>query len=140
MPRGSVTSKIASISFIVTTSSIDAHLDGALPDLPPGLVVDGNAAGAPLARRARLGLARDQDLLGTGGQRCRAHEAEEGTDLRVEIRGRQKPSGIDAQHQDAVGHRPLALARRARAREDPTEDLDGEREPVALVLTGGDQP
>jgi hypothetical protein len=28
MPRPSVTAKIASISFMVTTSSIDTHLDG----------------------------------------------------------------------------------------------------------------
>src|SRR2546430_4461821 len=117
-PSASVTSKIASISFIVTTSSIDADLDRALLDLPPRLVVDRDAAVAALARRARLGLARDQDLLGAGGQRRRAHEAEEGADLRVEVGGGEKPSRIDAEHEDAVGHRALALARRARTRED----------------------
>src|SRR2546422_5937553 len=75
MPRASVTAKIASISFIVTTSSIDAHLGGALLDLPPRLVVDRDTAAAPLARRALFRLARDEDLLRPARQRRRAHEA-----------------------------------------------------------------
>src|SRR5262245_9103443 len=108
MPSASVTVKIASISFIVTTSSIDADLGGAGFDLPPRLVVDGHAAGAALARDALLGLARDQDLLGATGQRRRPHEAEERRHLRVEIAGRQEAPGIDADHQDAVADGPLS--------------------------------
>src|SRR5207253_2068689 len=107
----SVTVKIASISFIVTTSSIDADLGGARRDLPPRLVVDRDPAGAPLARGALLGLARDQDFLGTAGQRRRAHEAEERGDLRVKVARRQEAPGIDAHHQDAVAHRALVRAR-----------------------------
>src|SRR5262245_10133931 len=139
MPSASVTAKIASISFIVTTSSIDADLGGAGLDLPPRLVVDGYAAGAALARDALLGLARDQDLLGAAGQRRRPYEAEERGDLRVEIAGRQEAAGIDADHQDAVAHRPLVGTRGPRARQDTAQDLDGQREPVALVLAGRDQ-
>src|SRR5438093_2633324 len=46
MPRASVTPKIASISFIVTTSSTDADLARARGDLPPRLVLDGDAFGS----------------------------------------------------------------------------------------------
>src|ERR1700741_3317270 len=78
MPSASVTAKIASISFIVTTSSIDADLGGARVDLTPRLVVDGHAAGAALARDTLLGLTGNQDLLGPSRQRRRPDEAEGG--------------------------------------------------------------
>src|SRR5262249_13816229 len=139
MPSASVTPKIASISFMVTTSSIDADLGGAGLDLPPRLVIDGHAAGAALTRDALLGLARDQDLLGAAGQRRRPHEAEERVDLRVEIAGRQEAAGIETDHQDAIAHRALVRACGPGAREDAAEDLDRQREPVAFVLTGRDQ-
>src|SRR5207253_10429855 len=135
----SVTVTIESISFIGTTSGLDAALGGARRELPPRLVVDRDPAGAPLARGALLGLARDQDFLGTAGQRRRAHEAEERGDLRVKVARRQEAPGIDAHHQDAVAHRALVRARGAGARQDTAEDLHGEREPVALVFSGGDQ-
>src|SRR5262245_29775733 len=136
MPRASVTAKIASISFIVTTSSIDADLGGARPDLPPRLVVDRHAAGPALARRALLRLAGDQDFLGAAGQRRRPHEAEERPDLSVEIARRQESARIDAQHQNAVADGPLVRTRRSGAGQDAAEDLDGQRHAIALVLAG----
>src|SRR6516162_1649741 len=101
MPSESVTAKIASISFIVTTSSIDAHLGGACLDLAPRLVLDRHAARPALPGDALLGLTWDQDLLRAAGQRRRPYEAEERRDLSVEVPRRQEAPGIDAHHQDA---------------------------------------
>jgi len=70
MPSASVTVKIASISFSVTTSSIDADLARALPDLSPRLVVEGDAPRSTLAQRPLLGLAREQYLLRPRGERA----------------------------------------------------------------------
>src|SRR5438552_8605232 len=106
-PSASVTAKIASISFIVTTSSMHARLGGAFPDLAPGLVVDRDAVGAPLALRARLRLAGDEDLR-AGGRRRRAHPAEQRRHLRVELRRREEARGIEAHDERAVAeHRRL---------------------------------
>ena len=52
----------------MTTSSTDADLRRALPDLPPRLVVERHAVRAALGERALLGLARDQDLLRARGE------------------------------------------------------------------------
>src|SRR5262249_55204890 len=89
MPSESVMAKIASISFIVTTSSTDAYLGGTCLDLPPRFVLDRHAAGCALARDALLRLTRNQDLLRAAGERRRSHEAEERRDLTVKLPGRQ---------------------------------------------------
>src|SRR5688572_21158795 len=75
-PSASVISKIASISFIVTTSSMNARLPGARTDLLPRGVLDGYAVRPALARHALFGLAGNEDLLGAGRERRRAHEAQ----------------------------------------------------------------
>src|SRR5207237_8485803 len=66
MPSASVTAKIASISFIVTTSSMKADLGRAGGDLPPRLLLDGNALDAARALGAPLRLAGHEDLGGAG--------------------------------------------------------------------------
>src|SRR5438874_11210780 len=135
-PSASVTAKIASISFIVTTSSMHARLGGAFADLAPGLVVDRDAVGAPLALRARLRLAGDEDLLRAGGRRRRAHPAEQRRHLGVELRRRQEARGIEAHDQRAVAEHRRLVAGGAGARQDAGQDLDGQREPVAPVRAG----
>src|SRR5687768_4683265 len=114
-PSASVISKIASISFIVTTSSIDARPPGARADLLPRRVLDGNAVRPALACHALLGLARNEDLLGAGGERRRAHEAQKVGHLRVKVRQGQEALRVDADHQSPVRRRSLGLARGARA-------------------------
>src|SRR2546422_9263465 len=96
MPRASVTPKIASISFIVTTSSTDADLAPARGDLPPRLVPDARAFGAARALGARLRLARHQDLGGARGGRGAADPREQrrhpslGLGRRQEARGGER--------------------------------------------------
>src|SRR5438128_243017 len=121
MPRASVTVKIASISFIVTTSSIDTDLGRARRDLPPRLVVDRDPTGAPIARGALLGLARGQDFLGTAGQRRPAPETEKRGDPRGKVAWRQEAPGVDAHHPGALPSPAFGPARRAGA----TPERDG---------------
>ena len=71
-----VLTKIASISFMVTTSSMEAHLVRAPLDLSPGLLLDGYARRAPLLLHPRLRLAGDEDFLRAGGERRRADPVE----------------------------------------------------------------
>src|SRR5262245_31572601 len=102
MPRASVTAKIASISFMETTSSTDARLVGHGADLAPCLVVDRHPRRAALTLVARLRLAGNQDLLGAGGQRRRPYPRHQVGDLRVKVRQRQEARGIEADDQRAV--------------------------------------
>src|SRR5438552_1518977 len=139
MPSASVTAKIASISFIVTTSSMKADLGRAGGDLPPRLLLDGNALGAARALGARLRLAGHEDLGGAGRGRGAADPPEQRGHLRVEFGRRQESRGIEGDDERAVRELALLGAGPARARQDAAEDLDGEREPVALVRAGRQQ-
>src|SRR3982751_3883313 len=103
MPSASVTAKIASISFIVTTSSTNADLRRARGDLRPRRLLDRNAARAALALHARLGLSGHEHLLGASGQRSRAHPLEQRGHLPVEVGARQEARGIEADDEGAVG-------------------------------------
>src|SRR5262245_23377451 len=139
MPSASVTTKIASISFMVTTSSTDAHLLGAPLDLPPRLVLDRHAGGAALALHARLRLAGDEDLLGTGGERGRSDPVEQGGDLGVEVRQGQEARGVETHDQRPIAeHRGLATGRPG-AGQDPAQDLDRDRQPEPLVGAGREE-
>src|SRR5919108_6374358 len=139
MPSASVTAKIASISFIVTTSSTQADLAGAGDNLAPRLVFDGDAGRAACALGARLRLPRHEDLLRTGRGCGAADPLEQRRHLRVKVRGRQKARQIERDDQGAVGELALLRARGAGAREDAAENLDRERETVALVSASGEQ-
>src|SRR2546421_3252733 len=130
-PSASVTAKIASISFMVTTSSMHARLGGAFPDLAPGLVVDRDAVGAPLALRARLRLAGDEDLLRAGGRRRRAHPAEQRRHLRVELRRREEARGIEAHDERAVAEHRRLVAGGAGPPPAARPGLRRQRKPVA---------
>src|SRR2546430_13491101 len=59
--------------------------------------------------------------------------------LSVELGRRQEARGIERDDEGAVRELSLLGAGRARARQDATEDLDGEREAVPLVRAGGEQ-
>src|SRR2546428_5628361 len=112
MPRASVTAKIASISFIVTTSSTDADLARARGDLPPRLILDGDAFGAARALGARLRLAGHQDLGGPGGGRGAADQREQRRHLSAEPGPRHDARGL--QRDDAAAVRepsPLGAGR-----------------------------
>src|SRR5918996_6481564 len=139
MPSPSVTAKIASISLMVTTSSMDADLLGGLPDLPPRLVLDRHAGGPALALHPRLGLARDQDLPSAGSERRRAYPLEKRRHLRMKIGQRQKAGGIDRHDQRAVAEHRGLRAGRTGAGQDAAQDLDGDREPEAFMGAGGEQ-
>src|SRR5438105_12962213 len=102
MPRASVTAKIASISFIVTTSSMKADIGRAGGDLPPRLLLDGNALGAARALGARLRLAEHEDLGGAGRGRGAADSPEQRRHLRVEFGRRQQAPGIEGHDAPAV--------------------------------------
>src|SRR5690242_2075351 len=111
MPRASVTAKIASISFIVTTSSMPSGLARARGDLPPRLVLDGDALRAPGALRARLRLARHEDLAAARGGRRAAHPREQRLHLRVKLPRRHEARGIERDDEGAVGELVLLGAR-----------------------------
>src|ERR671923_2137786 len=118
MPSASVTAKTASISFMVTTSSTDAHLRGAREDLIPCRFLDGDTAGPPLSLHARFRLARNEDLLGAGRERRRAHPVEQRDHLRIELGARQEARGIEAEDERAVGEHARLGAGGAGARQD----------------------
>src|SRR5207237_2289070 len=107
MPSASVTAKIASISFIVTTSSMKADLGRAGGDLPPRLLLDGNALDAARALGAPLRLAGHEDLGGAGGGRGAAGPPEQRGHLRGECGRRQGARGVGGEGERAV--RELAL-------------------------------
>jgi len=105
-------------------------------DLVPGFVFHGDAVPTPLGFEARLGLARDEDLLRALSERRRLDPAEERGDLRVEFGQWHEAGHVEADHERAVGEESGTGTGRAGAGEDAAQDLDGEREPVALVLAG----
>src|SRR5438309_924741 len=139
IPSAAVTAESASISFIVTTSSMKADLGRAGGDLPPRLLLDGNALDAARALGAPLRLAGHEDLGGAGRGRGAADPPEQRGHLRVEFGRRQEARGIEGDDERAVRELSLLGAGPARARQDAAEDLDGEREPVALVRAGRQQ-
>src|SRR5690348_7889924 len=115
------------------------NLGGDALDLVPGFVLDGHAIAPPLRFEPRLGLAGNEDLLRALSERRRLHEAEEISDLRVEVRERDEALHVETEDQRAVGEEAGPGPRRARAGEDATQNLHGEREPEALVLPRGEQ-
>src|SRR5262245_32757097 len=139
MPSASVTTKIASISFIVTTSSMDTRLFGAPLDLSPRLVLDRHAGDAALALHARLRLTGDEDLLGTGGERSRADPVEQGGDLGVEVRQRQEARGVETHDQGPVAEHGRLATGRAGAGQDPAQDLYRDRHAEPLVGAGREE-
>src|SRR5438270_871141 len=58
-----------------------------------------------------------------------------GASRRRERGRRQEARGVERDEQRAVGELPLLRARRAGTGEDPAENLDGERQAIALVGT-----
>src|SRR5215813_11778560 len=110
MPSASVTAKIASISFIVTASSMDPRLRRDVLDLLPRGLVDRNAVRAALALAACLRLAGNQNLLRAGGERRGAHPVAERRHLSVELRRGHEPGRIDAHDERAVAEDRLLAA------------------------------
>src|SRR6266851_1593321 len=86
-------------------------------DLVPGFVFHGDAVPTPLGFEARLGLARDEDLLRALSERRRLDPAEERGDLRVEFGKWHEARHVEADHERAVGEEAGAGAGRARAGE-----------------------
>src|SRR5262245_17545801 len=109
-PSASVTSKIASIAFMVPAWSIavpsdrstNAALGSAGLDLPPRLLFHGDTVSPPLARQAFLWLAGNHDLLGSRRQRGGFHEVEVSRDLVMKVDHGQETGHVEADHQGAV--------------------------------------
>ena len=73
------------------------------------------------------------------GERRRLHPAEERRHLAVELGQRQEALHVEADHERAVGEDARGRPGGAGAGEDAAQDLDRERETVALVLARGEQ-
>src|SRR6185295_5723 len=113
---GAAGGTVVRTAVLVKRSGLDAEVLSRRLDLRPRLILDGDTVATTLGFEAGLGLARNQDLGRALNERSRLHPLEEGSDLLIEVGGRQESCGIEADHQRPVGEDSLARTGETGAR------------------------
>src|SRR5207244_1176669 len=102
-------------------------------DLPPRLLIDGDALTQPALLLSKLYLTRHQDLSEARRGRRGAHVLHQATDVPQELLHREEALDVDGRKEDRVAQASRLRLAAAGARQGPGEDVHHDCQPIALV-------